>query len=261
MANLQKTNKKATRNISIWIISAMIAIPVVYLIIWNYTCKNNHKIAKTDTTSVTADTTTLIPDELNKAIALANAEPTENNYINLSLQYYNNKMFTECIAANQKALAINAKSTIAYNNICSAYNELKNYKAAEKACNQALAISPGNNLATNNLNVAKAGILQSKKAIDAALTTASQKADEASYNNLAYLYYTDFQYANAITWYKKSLEINPKNASTYNNICAAYNELGQYEEAKKYCEKAIELEPAFTLAKNNLKVSTEHLKK
>ncbi len=261
MANPQKTKKTTKKNISVWIISALIVIPVIYLVIWNAGGRRKDKISKSDTVFMANDSTNSISNDLETAIKLANAQPTENNYINLSLQYYNKKMFSECIAANQKAIAINAKSTIAYNNICSAYNELKNYKAAEIACKQALQITPDFERATNNLKIAQTGIANTKKAIADALITANSKADETSYNNIAYLYYSDFQFENSIKWYKKSLIINPKNASTYNNICAAYNELGNYTEAKKYCEQAITLEPTFTLAKNNLKVANDRLKK
>ncbi|MBT8421085.1 MAG: tetratricopeptide repeat protein, partial [Gammaproteobacteria bacterium] len=43
-------------------------------------------------------------------------------YINLSLRYYNEGRWEECIDACIEALDLDPNSAVAYNNICSAYN-------------------------------------------------------------------------------------------------------------------------------------------
>lgn len=99
-----------------------------------------------------------INDRKNKvtaALAIAKQNPTSDNYINLSLVYYNEGMFIECINACNEALKINPQNFAAYNNICSAYNQLKEWEKAIKACEKALEIKSDFTLARNNLNYAK----------------------------------------------------------------------------------------------------------
>lgn len=76
-----------------------------------------------------------------------------DKYINQSLVFYNQKRFDKCIEAAKKANVI-SPSVIAYNNICSAYNELKQYHNAVKACNAALKLDSDYKLAKGNLALA-----------------------------------------------------------------------------------------------------------
>jgi protein O-mannosyl-transferase len=77
--------------------------------------------------------------------------PKEVDYINQSLEYYKIGKFNECILACNKAIELNKNSTIAYNNICSAYNALKEWEKAEQACLKALETDPNFERAKNNL--------------------------------------------------------------------------------------------------------------
>lgn len=92
---------------------------------------------------------------LEQAEDLVKSNPTAENYLNLSLQYYNLKRFEDCIAACNEAIKLKPNFPEAYNNICSAYNSLGKYDLAIDACNMALKLSPGFELAKNNLKVAK----------------------------------------------------------------------------------------------------------
>lgn len=91
------------------------------------------------------------------ALALVKKEPTENNYINLSLVYYNLGRFQKCVEAATSALAVNPKSEAAYNNICSAYNMLQLWDKAIEAGEKGLKLNPKNELLRNNLEVSKKG--------------------------------------------------------------------------------------------------------
>jgi tetratricopeptide (TPR) repeat protein len=93
--------------------------------------------------------------KLDVGVETAKKNPTADNYINLSLQYYEAGMYKECITACEEALKIKPNYAIAYNNICSSYNALKMYDKAIEACNKALAINPNFELAKGNLNSAK----------------------------------------------------------------------------------------------------------
>ena len=80
---------------------------------------------------------------------------TPENYLNLSLLYYNQQKYDKCIDACQKALKINPRYPEAYNNICSAYNALGEWDKAIEACTKCIEIKPDFELAKNNLNYAK----------------------------------------------------------------------------------------------------------
>ncbi len=142
-----------------WIIAVLIILPLLYLVYWNSFVRNKELTAPvSDSASVVANTAISPAEKLQSAIELATAQPSENNYINLSMEYYNNNMFEECIQASQKALGLNPQNAIAYNNICSAYNSLKIYDKGAEACEKALEIDPGFQLAKNNLAWAKSNM-------------------------------------------------------------------------------------------------------
>lgn len=92
--------------------------------------------------------------EIRKSLAIVKSNPTYETYLNLSLLYHNNKQYTECIAACQKALKIKPDYALAYNNICSAYIQLEQWKKAVDAGKKGLAIEPTNKLLIGNLNYA-----------------------------------------------------------------------------------------------------------
>lgn len=178
---------------------------------------------------------------------LAKANPTVDNYINLSLAYYNKQMYNECIAACNEALKINPNSASAYNNICTAYNMLGNYDKAIDAGNKALQLDPNNTLAKGNLDFA----VKSKKTQSELLSNPTAEG----YLNTGLNYHRQQNYSKAIEFYEKALTLNPNYGLAYNNICSAYNDMGQYTKAVPYGEKAVKLEPSNQLFGNNLKIA------
>lgn len=78
-----------------------------------------------------------------------------NDYINLSLELYNQKLYEQCIHACIKALELNPKLKEAYNNIGIANIQLKKIDEAIEALNNALALDPEFELAKNNLKWAQ----------------------------------------------------------------------------------------------------------
>jgi protein O-mannosyl-transferase len=91
--------------------------------------------------------------EMNEEEAAKN--PTPENYLNLSLQYYNAGDYQKCIDACNKALKLRPDYSEAYNNICSAYNAMKIWDKGIEACEKALQCNPNNEYAKNNLIWAK----------------------------------------------------------------------------------------------------------
>jgi tetratricopeptide (TPR) repeat protein len=114
-------------------------------------------------------TLTLAPAHLgaNKLVLQIDAEerkldasPTPEYLLNLSLLYYQEKKFAECIEACHRALLLKPGYAEAYNNICSAWNELKEYERAMHACDSALKLNPDFVLAKNNYEYAKSMLIK-----------------------------------------------------------------------------------------------------
>jgi tetratricopeptide (TPR) repeat protein len=97
-------------------------------------------------------------EKIAKLEKLTHENPTADNYINLSLEYYKNGMYKECVMVCEKALELQPHLAAAYNNICSAYNSMGEWKKASIACSKALEIDSTFQLAKNNLAWAKGNL-------------------------------------------------------------------------------------------------------
>jgi protein O-mannosyl-transferase len=91
-------------------------------------------------------------DKLQAAIDAVDKQKTPENYLTLSLRYYEAKQFEKSIEASREALKLKPDFAPAYNNSCAAYNELKMWDKGIEACQEALKIDPGFQLARNNLD-------------------------------------------------------------------------------------------------------------
>lgn len=92
-----------------------------------------------------------VPDDTSKAL-ISITPKTADDYLNLSLAYYNTGKYAECIEASEKVLALNPNSADAYNNICAAYIGLKQWDKAEEACRRALSLNANHRLARGNMD-------------------------------------------------------------------------------------------------------------
>ncbi len=177
--------------------------------------------------------------------------PSASGYIKLSLLYYNKNDNLKSIEASKKAISIDADNSIAYNNLCSAYNRLKVYDLAKLACEKALSINAEFVLAKNNLKASVKGLEK----------ISNKKLTKNEYLNISFYYYRLGFYERCIKTSEELLMIDPKNVVALNNICSSYNAMKKYDIAIGFCNKALELNPNFERAKNNLKWAQESLKK
>jgi len=81
--------------------------------------------------------------------------PTPENYLTLSLEYYNLGRYEDCIAAARQSLQLRPSYDLAYNNICAAYNMLRQWDRAIEAGEKGLSFNPNNQLLKNNLAESK----------------------------------------------------------------------------------------------------------
>lgn len=74
------------------------------------------------------------------------------DYINLSLHLFNRHDYTRSVVASKLAISKNPSSAVGYNNLCSAYNGMQMWSEAIAACEKAIELDPGFELARQNLN-------------------------------------------------------------------------------------------------------------
>ena len=198
--------------------------------------------------------TLIVANQGNAAIIAeqnAKAKPTPENYLSLSLTYYQNKDYQKCIDAANEALKLKPDYVEAYNNICSAENMLGNYDEGIKAGLQALKINPDYQLAKNNLIDGQ----QRKAKIEAIRADIKRQPSEGNYINLSLVYYNLGSFQKCADAAQKALEYNPKSVVAFNNICSAYNMLKIWDKAIEAGENGLKLDPSNQLLKNNLEVS------
>ena len=82
--------------------------------------------------------------------------PSETDYLNLGLKYYNEGEYQRCLWTCEEALKIKPGFAEAYNNMCAAYNSMGLYDRAIIACEKCLKFRPDFQIAKNNLKWAKA---------------------------------------------------------------------------------------------------------
>lgn len=242
-----------------YFIAALIIIPLAYLVFYVNIRKNSASGNSADSLSV-KNAVQASNEKIKEAEELAKSLPTETNYINLSLAYYNAGMYKECVLAAQNAADINPKSYAAHNNMCSAFNQLSMWEEGIAAGKKALEIVPGDQLATNNLKVSTEGKANQDKILADGEALVKLSPSENNYLNLGNNYFNARKYVLAIKAYEKTLGFNRKNIQAYNNICTAYNELGKWKEAEYYCKEALKIDSSFALSKSALKVAQEQLK-
>jgi tetratricopeptide (TPR) repeat protein len=67
------------------------------------------------------------------------------------------------------------------------------------------------------------------------------------------------KYDEAIEYYDKAMEIDPKYVLVLNNIGSVLDKLGKYNEAIEYYDKAMEIDPKYVLVLNNKRLALEKL--
>jgi tetratricopeptide (TPR) repeat protein len=172
------------------------------------------------------------------------ASPTAEKYLQLSLDYYNEAKFDQCVNAAQQALKLKPNYVEAYNNIGSAYIALGQFDRAADTLKKALKIKPGFTLAKNNLALALNHTTGNMYPV--------KSSTPEDYINQGLNYYNLQMYDLCVAASESALELRPNYDLGYNNLCAAFVALKQWDNAIKTGQKGLEINPNNTLLKNNL---------
>lgn len=188
--------------------------------------------------------------EYKKAIKLNSKDPLfYNNFGNL---YASMKRYDDAIAEYKGAISIDPLDTNAYNNLGAVYAQQGKFNEAEAEVRKALAIDPESSLAKKTLE----DILNRGRIVVETESPLAKKAGKsaqiAAYNELGNKYKQKGLYDDAISYYKKALEIDTKDAGSHYNLGSAYVKKGLYNEAVLETESALKLDPKLADAHRNL---------
>lgn len=188
--------------------------------------------------------------EYKKAIGLNPKDPLfYNNFGNL---YASMKRYDDAIAEYKRAISIDSLDTNAYNNLGAVYAQQGKFNEAEAEVRKALAIDPENSLAKKTLeDILNRGriVVETESPLD---KKGGKSAQVAAYNELGNKYKQKGLYDDAISSYKKALQIDPKDAGSHYNLGIAYVKKGLYNEAVLETESALKLDPKLADAHRNL---------
>ncbi len=132
-------------------IGVLILIPVVFLIVWFFTGKDEPETGQQNTTTQTTQVTVTPEQHLVNALKVTKTDSSEAALADLGLAYINNEMYNESIETLKKVISLNPKNSIALNNLGVAYGCIKDWDNGIKFCQLSLKQDPNFQLAKNNL--------------------------------------------------------------------------------------------------------------
>jgi len=106
---------------------------------------------------VLAQNNLFLAEEAVEGQGIKTTKLTAADYIDLSLHYFNNNQFGECIKACDYALVLKPDYDLPYNNMCAAYNKLGQWDRAIAAAKKGLQLNPANQVLKNNLAASISG--------------------------------------------------------------------------------------------------------
>ncbi|OBQ43833.1 MAG: hypothetical protein AN484_10140, partial [Aphanizomenon flos-aquae WA102] len=183
-------------------------------------------------------------------------------YNNLGITLNDQKKYDEAVTAYQKAIELDPNYAIAYYNLGNDLSDQKKLEEAVAAYQKAIEFDPKYATAYYNLG----NTLKDQKKLDEAVA-AYQKAIELdpkfaiAYYNLGIALKDQKKLDEAVAAYRKAIEFDPKDATAYNNLGNALSDQKKLDEAVTAYRKAIELNPELAIAYNNLGITLSDQKK
>ena len=172
-------------------------------------------------------------------------------------------LFSDSLAAYQKAIQINPKAPLAWNNICAELNNRKKFAEAAYNCRKAIALEPNFVLAKNNLKYSQSQINKQKvdliKRKESFLNNNKLKPTELI--DIGLKFYSANELKTSIEIWSKISKESKLFALAQSNISASYILLKNYSQAEKAINLALSIEPKNKSFINNKKWLESELKK
>ena len=165
---------------------------------------------------------TMTPEQV---IAYMNANPNfkmdADSYYQFAYELHKNNKLDEAITYYNETLKLDSKKVDAYINLSQVYRQKQNYNEALNVIQKAMAIAPANTTVKEQYD-------------------AITKDYTANSYTLASNAFESGEYQKAIEEYRK---ITPPSADSYTGIAASYQALNNTQEALNYYKKALDLSP------------------
>lgn len=114
----------------------------------NHLAKNNFELANSELNKFA--NSKKITNRIKDMEAAVETDPSEENYIVLSMLYYQDGLYEKCIVASAKTIEIEPENADAYSNMAASFNQLKQWDKATEASRKALEINPNHQAALQN---------------------------------------------------------------------------------------------------------------
>jgi tetratricopeptide (TPR) repeat protein len=243
-------NGKRSGIIKLILLVVILALPLIYLF---YKTNDLPANVNQDQPAPAPNAAVDIP-ALEKAVA---ENPTVENLVNLSTAYINNQMPGKSIEHLKRAVELDPKSAVAYNDLGVAYTMLQQYQNGIDACRMALKADTSFQLAKNNLKWATDERDKVIAAIGELEKVSKEKKNAAYYMDLGMDHFKIGDYDKAIEIWSKAAEMDPKSGAPLSSIGTAFMMKNQVDDAIAIFKKAVAMNPDDQLAKNNLAWATD----
>jgi len=167
-----------------------------------------------------------------------------NLYVSRGTRFQRSGQYLKAISNYKKAIELDPKLALAYNDLGGVYYILKQHSKAISHYNKAIELDPKFSFAYNNRGAAYGDLGEHDKGIsDYTKALEINPKSTQAYYNMGDAYYAKGEYDRAISVYNKAIEINPKHADAYHNLGVVYYIKGEYDQAISNYTKALEINP------------------
>lgn len=167
----------------------------------------------------------------------------QDAWYNLGIAYFQMGMYTKSIDAFKYAIKLKPDFHEAHNNLGMAYHRLKQYSLSKNHYRQSLELNADQAAAYRNLGTLLLETGEFTESIPILVTAISKYSQDAElYSGLGWALYNIGQYNNAVTAFRKSLEIRPKHVNTLYNLGLTYIELNQKKCATEIYDRLKKLD-------------------
>ncbi len=179
----------------------------------------------------------------------AETDPNEMTYyLNMAAVYFEQKNYTECVSACNKAIDVGRENRADFKLIAKALARMGNaYRRADDLANAKMAFEKA--LAEHRTPDYRSSLSEIETAIkkkEAEAYVNPEMAEEEKQKGNEMFKAGDF--SGAVKKYSEAIKRNPADAKLYSNRAACYTKLMSFDLALADCDKCIELDPTFVKA-------------
>ena len=184
-------------------------------------------------------------------------------YSNVGVALLELERFEEAVASYRAALRVDPDYALAHAGLAHTLLAMKRYEEALASLTRSIALEP-DSLSAAARHVLAGQAARAMNQVQAAADHFNRARTLDPHNthamdHLAMLRFGQKRYQEALTLYRKMLEVNPDNAQIHSNAGATFYYLGRPEEARRRFERALALKPDLATAQTGLKAARKML--